>query len=341
MITVVGLGPGDAGSVPAAALAALAGVETIHCPPLDDAVAALLAPAATVPLGDVAHLPPDAVVAAPDPEALRVARAVPQAATVPDRPVLRQRAIGARVAHLAAVGLHLRAECPWDREQTAASIVPHTIEEAYEVADAIAGGDPAKQRDELGDLLFQAVFLSQLLEETGDGDLGDVAHGQTTKLISRHPHVYGDARAREASEVVDVWERRKREERADQGVFHDLPDGLPSLAFATKAQKRAAAVGFVFGGAADAIARLRDEVAELEADPGGAELGDVLFAAVAVAPHVGADPDLALRATTRTFRARVQAAADLAQRHGESFEALDPDRQLEWYARARREPGVP
>ena len=149
MITVVGLGPGDAGSVPAAALAALAGVETIHCPPLDDAVAALLAPAATVPLGDVAHLPPDAVVAAPDPEALRVARAVPHAATVPDRPVLRQRAIGARVAHLAAVGLHLRAECPWDREQTAASIVPHTIEEAYEVADAIAGGDPAKQRDEL------------------------------------------------------------------------------------------------------------------------------------------------------------------------------------------------
>lgn len=341
MITVVGLGPGDAGSVPAAALAALAGAERIHCPPLDDDVAALLPAGSVTPLADAAALPAGSLVAAPDPEAMRIARALPAAATVPDRAVLRNRAIGAQVARLAAVGLHLRAECPWDREQTAASIVPHTIEEAYEVADAVADGDAAKQRDELGDLLFQAVFLSQLLEETGDGDLGDVAEGQATKLISRHPHVYGDARAREASEVVDVWERRKREERAGQGVFHDLPDGLPSLAFATKAQKRAAAVGFVFGGAADAIARLRDEVAELEADPGAAELGDVLFAAVAVAPHVDADPDLALRATTRTFRARVQAAADLAARHGESFEALTPDEQLGWYARARREPGRP
>ncbi|MCB0882400.1 MAG: nucleoside triphosphate pyrophosphohydrolase [Thermoleophilia bacterium] len=292
-------------------------------------------PDRAAPWDDSADPPDGAAVALPDAAADALARHLPGAATVPDRATLRNRAIGARVAELAAVGWHLRTACPWDREQTAASIVPHTIEEAYEVADAVADGDPAKQRDELGDLLFQAVFLSQLLEERGEGDLGDVARGQVTKLISRHPHVYGDARAREAGQVVDLWERNKRAERADQGIFHDLPDGLPSVSLATKAQKRAAAVGFVFGGLPDAVDKLCEEVAELVAAPSADELGDVLFAAVAVARHLGSDPDLALRATTRRFRARVEAAAALASRHGERFEDLPPERQLEWYARAR------
>lgn len=335
MIVVVGLGPGDPDAVPAAALAALAPPARVFAPPLQEALLAVLAPVVPEPLGGLGDLPADAVVAAPDPEAHRIASALPGAATVPGREALRDRAIGAQVARLARVGLRLRRDCPWDREQDASTIVPHTIEEAFEVADAVASGDAAKQADEIGDLLFQAVFLAQLLEETGDADLGTVAGGQADKLVSRHPHVYGDAVARDAGRVLDLWERRKREERADQGIFHDLPAGLPALAYATKAQKRAAAVGFVFGTTEDALDQLREEVGELTADPCAEELGDVLFAAVAVARRIGADPELALRATARKFRGRVERAAELAARAGERFEELPPERQLEWYVRGR------
>lgn len=332
MITVVGLGPGAPGAVPAAALDALAGAPRLLAPPLDPALAALL-PAAPEPL-DLADLPADAVVAAPDAEAHRIARALPGAETIPGREELRARAIGAEVAALAQVGLRLRRECPWDREQTAATIVPHTIEEAFEVAEAVASGGDGLA-DELGDLLFQAVFLARLLEEEGGADLSDVARGQAAKLVRRHPHVYGDAAAASAAGVVDIWERRKREERKGQGIFHDLPAGLPALALATKAQKRAAAAGFDHPDAAAALAKLDEEAAELRADPGARELGDVLFAAVAVARAVGADPELALRASAQRFRGRVESAAALAAEAGADFEALAPQDQLRWYEAAR------
>ena len=335
MTLVVGLGPGDPDAVPAAALAAIAPPAHVFAPPLADALLAALVPVVPEPLTDPSGLPPDAVVVAPDAEAHALACALPAAGTVPSRASLRNRAIGAQVARLAEVGLRLRRDCPWDREQDASTIVPHTIEEAFEVADAVASGDPAKQADEIGDLLFQAVFLAQLLEESGDADLGSVASGQADKLISRHPHVYRDAVARDAGRVLDLWERRKREERADQGIFHDLPAGLPALAYATKAQKRAASVGFVFGSVDDALDQLREEVAELTADPVADELGDVLFAAVAVARWIGADPELALRATALRFRGRVERGAALAAEAGERFEELPPERQLEWYVRGR------
>ncbi len=335
MTLVVGLGPGDPQAVPAAALAAIAPPARVFAPPLDPGLLAVLAPVVPEALPPIDALPPGAVVAAPDPDAHDLARALPAARTLPDRESLRGRAIGARVARLAGVGLRLRRDCPWDREQDAASIVPHTIEEAFEVADAVASGDPARQADEIGDLLFQAVFLAQLLEETGDADLGTVADGQADKLIGRHPHVYGDAVARDAARVLDMWERRKREERAEQGIFHDLPAGLPALAYATKAQKRAAAVGFAFGRLEDALAQLREEVGELTADPVPEELGDVLFAAVTVGRFLGADPELALRGTAQRFRGRVERAAELAADAGERFEELDPERQLEWYVRGR------
>jgi len=334
VIRVVGLGPGDPDAVPAAALAALAGAPLVLAPPLEPALAAVL-PAPPAPLGPLDALPPDAVLVAPDPEAHRLARALPGAETVPARAALRDRAIGAQVAHLAAVGARLRRDCPWDREQDALSIVPHTIEEAFEVADAVAGGDVDAQADELGDLLFQSVFLCQLLEEQGPWDLGAVARAQAEKLIHRHPHVYGDARAEDAGRVVDQWERIKRADRAGQGVFHDLPPGLPALAYATKAQKRAAAVGFDFGGVPAALASLREEVQELHADPGAPELGDVLFAAVAVGRQLGEDPELALRAAAHRFRSRVERAAALAAEAGLRFEELAPDEQLAWYARGR------
>lgn len=334
MITVVGLGPGAPDAVPAAALASLGGSSVVLTPTLDLALAATL-PAPLAPLPPLEELPADAVVAAPDPEAHAIAAALPHARTVPDRGALRARAIGAQVARLAAVGQRLRRECPWDREQTAATIVPHTVEEAFEVAEAVAGGAPDRLADELGDLLFQSVFLAQLLEERGDWDLGRIAGGQADKLVSRHPHVYGDAVARDAARVVDLWERRKREERAGQGIFHDLPAGLPGLAYATKAQRRAAAVGFDFADEDSALAKLAEEVDELRADPAADELGDVLFACVAAARRLGVDPELAVRASAQRFRQRVERAAELAVEAGERFEGLHPEAQLAWYRRAK------
>lgn len=341
MITVVGLGPGDPDAVPAAALAALRDAPLVLVPALPADLSAALGVAAA-PLPALAAVPDGAVIAAPDPEAHQIARALPSAATLPARDALRARAIGAEVGRLAAVGRHLRRECPWDRQQTAATIVPHTIEEAFEVAEAVASGDPDRQADELGDLLFQSVFLAQLLEEPGGTDLARIARAQADKLVARHPHVYGDAVARDAAGVVDLWERRKREERAGQGIFHDLPAGLPALAYATKAQKRAAAVGFEFRRLEEAIDALEQEVAELRAAPGAHELGDVVFACVAVARRLGVDVELALRAAAQRFRSRVERAAALAAAAGESFEALGPDAQLAWYRRARAaEDGAP
>ena len=211
-VTIVGLGPGNPDAVPAAALAALVGTPALYGFGLDPSLASALAREITA-VDDLAQVPDGAVVVADDPTAHRLARQAPQARTVPDRVRLRNRAIGATVAELAQVGAHLRTECPWDREQTAASIVPHTIEEAFEVAEAVATGDVVRQADEIGDLLFQSVFLAQLLEETGDGDLGSIAADHARKLISRHPHVYGEQVAETAGGVRDLWERQKREGR--------------------------------------------------------------------------------------------------------------------------------
>jgi MazG family protein len=333
-VLIVGLGPGDPDAVPAAAIAAAVAARRLMAPPLEPSLVVRLGrrpdplPAGTDP-------PADAVVVAPDLDASRLARRWPQAATLPERPQLRDRAIGAAVARLARVGAHLRRECPWDREQTAATIVPHTIEEAFEVAEAVAAGDPERQADEVGDLLFQSVFLAQLLEEDGTWGLDEIADAHADKLISRHPHVYGAAVAETAGGVRDLWERRKREDRGG-GIFHELPAGLPALAYATKAQRRAAAVGFEFAGLAEAVDKLDEEVAELRADPDDSELGDVLFACVAVARAMGVDPELALRGAAQRFRARVERAAELASAGGERFEELEPPAQLEWYRRARR-----
>ncbi|MCW2963992.1 MAG: MazG family protein, partial [Actinomycetia bacterium] len=133
----------------------------------------------------------------------------------------------------------LRRECPWDREQTARTIVPHTVEEAYEVADAAIAGDDAKLLDEIGDLLFQAFFLSLLLQERGKGDLESAARGIHAKLVARHPHVFGDDVAQSAARVKDRWEELKREQEGREGIFHDVPEGLPGLLYARKTQQRA------------------------------------------------------------------------------------------------------
>ena len=230
----------------------------------------------------------------------------------------------------------LRRECPWDREQTERTIVPHTVEEAYEVADAALAGNDAKLLDELGDLLFQTYFHSLLLSERGEGDLEAVARNVTTKLIERHPHVFGDAEARTAERVREYWERLKVEQEARQGVFHDVPETLPALLLARKVQRRAAVVGFDYPDVAGAMADLEDELVEVraelpeetvgEGEPPrrvAEELGDLLFACVNVARKLNVDPELELRAAAERFRTRVEEAERLAAAAGEKWTTLD------------------
>src|ERR671922_2755590 len=140
----------------------------------------------------------------------------------------------------------LRRDCPWDREQTERTIVPHTVEEAYEVADAAHAGDDEKLLDELGDLLFQVYFLALLLEERGHGDLEQVARIVHDKLVRRHPHVFGDAEARTAGRVRERWDEIKRTQEEREGIFHHVPESLPALLYARKVQRRAAAIGFEY-----------------------------------------------------------------------------------------------
>ena len=158
----------------------------------------------------------------------------------------------------------LRRECPWDREQTERTIVPHTVEEAYEVADAAVAGDADALRGELGDLLFQVYFLALLLEERGEGDLESVARGIHEKLVRRHPHVFGDAEARTPGRVRERWEALKTEQEGREGIFHDVPGSLPALLRARKVQRRAAAVGYDWPDLRGPFAKVREELGELE-----------------------------------------------------------------------------
>jgi MazG family protein len=246
----------------------------------------------------------------------------------------------------------LRRECPWDREQTARTIVPHTVEEAYEVADAAFSDDRAKLRDELGDLLFQAFFLSLLLEEEGEGDLESVARGIHDKLVRRHPHVFGDAEVSSAGGVRVRWEEIKSEQEGREGIFHDVPRSLPALLLARKVQRRAAAVGFEYPDLESRFAHLTSELDELraeiertgvaapetEADPHAVEeIGDVLFLTVNLAMRLSVDPELALRQASGKFVSRVERASELAADEGESWTELSLDRQDAYYDRAKEE----
>jgi MazG family protein len=234
----------------------------------------------------------------------------------------------------------LRRDCPWDREQTARSIVPHTIEEAYEVADAALAGDDEKLLDELGDLLFQVFFLALLLEERDRGDLAAAARSIHQKLVRRHPHVFGDVEADTPGRVRENWDRIKREQEGREGVFHDVPEALPALLYARKLQQRAKAVGFEYADAEGAVADLDDELRELKADLDSPdrraeELGDVLFAAVNVARKLDVDPELELRRASQRFRRRVEVAEELARANGEDWSALPLEQQDQYFDLAK------
>jgi ATP diphosphatase len=207
--------------------------------------------------------------------------------------------------------------CPWDLEQNFETIAPYTLEEAYEVADAIARGDLTDLREELGDLLLQVVFHARMAQEQGAFDFGDVVQAITEKLLRRHPHVFGEAQGLSPDDVKLLWDRIKSEEKAGKqaaepaGALAGVPVGLPALTRALKLQQKAGKVGFDWNDPLAVLAKIREEADEIEHDlaagnraAAAVEVGDLLFAVVNLARHLDADPEAVLRATNAKFERR-------------------------------------
>src|SRR5579863_9491975 len=222
--------------------------------------------------------------------------------------------------------------CPWDLEQSFATIAPYTVEEAYEVADAIERNDLADLKDELGDLLLQVVFHARMAEEAGAFDFAAVAEAINDKMVRRHPHVFGDVVHKDVAEQTWAWEAIKAAERTAKGaggsLLDDVPVGLPALTRAVKLSKRAARVGFVWPSAAEVLAKLHEEVAELEAEIAAGdiakareELGDVLFVCANLARELDVDPEASLRTTNAKFVRRFKFIEAALAARGSSPEA--------------------
>jgi len=216
---------------------------------------------------------------------------------------------------------HPEQGCPWDKAQDFSTIAPYTLEEAYEVADAIAREDMSELREELGDLLFQVVFHAQMAREAGHFEFSDVVRAIVEKMVRRHPHVFGDVEVADADEQTRRWEAQKAQERAaksqqaTQSVLDGVAVALPALVRAEKLQKRAARVGFDWPDVQGPLAKVREEIAEVEAELASAapqevvsaEIGDLLFAVVNLARHAGVDAEAALRAGNLKFERRFRA----------------------------------
>jgi nucleoside triphosphate diphosphatase len=247
--------------------------------------------------------------------------------------------------------------CPWDREQTFRTIAPYTIEEAYEVADAVERGQPAKLREELGDLLFQVVFHARMAQEQGWFDFAAVAHGIREKLIRRHPHVFEDAAlAADVGQLSRVWEEQKARERAeaagegaaaDHSALADVPHALPALARAAKLGRRAARVGFDWEHPSQVRDKVLEEVREIDDELArgtsgsvaslAEELGDLLFAVANWGLHLKIDPEEALRAANAKFERRFRRMEALAAAQGTPLQALDAARWDALWRQAKRE----
>lgn len=243
------------------------------------------------------------------------------------------------LARLLAIMATLRdpqTGCPWDREQDFASIAPYTIEEAYEVAEAIARRDMAELREELGDLLLQVVFHARMAEEAGHFAFADVAGAIADKMERRHPHIFGDAEARTAGEVLANWEALKAAEKPRDSALSGVALALPALLRAEKLGKRAARVGFDWPDAAGTRAKIAEELGELDEantpEHREEELGDLLFVLAQHARKLGVDPEAALRAANAKFERRFR---HMEQAAGEQFAALSPAEMEAYWAAAK------
>jgi MazG family protein len=222
--------------------------------------------------------------------------------------------------------------CPWDREQTLQSLSGYLLEEAYEVVDAVGAGDGGRLREELGDLLLQIVFMARIARELGCFDADQVCGCISDKMIRRHPHVFGDREVADSSEVKRNWEDIKREERGEDGgssTLDGVPGSLPALLKAFRMTEKAAAVGFDWRQPYDVVAKLHEEVGELEAELAGAgspeharvrdEMGDILFVMANLARHLGVEPETALQQTNMKFKRRFEAMESEARSSGREF----------------------
>jgi tetrapyrrole methylase family protein/MazG family protein len=261
---------------------------------------------------------------------------------VPTGPVPSSRE-GRRLLDLVRVVARLRAPdgCPWDRAQTHRSLRRHLLDETYELLDAIEARDPVRLREELGDVLLQAVFHAQMAADGGEFDIDDVSEVTVEKLIRRHPHVFADVAADTPEQVYGNWERIKADEKGgDARIDAEIPPALPALLAAQKVQRRAAGRGFDWAEVAGAVDKVREELSELEEaarehegddregpakDALEEEVGDVLFAATALARKLGVDAETALRSTIRRFVERFEAMASAADREGVRLEDLSED----------------
>jgi nucleoside triphosphate diphosphatase len=236
--------------------------------------------------------------------------------------------------------------CPWDLEQTFETIAPYTIEEAYEVSDAISRGDIAGLRDELGDLLLQVVFHSRIAEEQQAFSFADVVEAISEKMIRRHPHVFGDRKLHTAAEQTLAWEQHKAAERDPDGSALDhVATALPALTRAMKVQQRAALVGFDWADAAAAVEKFSEECDELRSEiHGGAdatriedEVGDLLFTCVNVTRKLRLDPELALRKATRKFERRFRRIEALLAAHGRKLKEVPLDEMEDLWRQVKAE----
>ncbi|MEE9281975.1 MAG: nucleoside triphosphate pyrophosphohydrolase [Myxococcota bacterium] len=242
--------------------------------------------------------------------------------------------------------------CPWDLEQTFETIAPYTIEEAYEVEDAIRRGDWSALPGELGDLLLQVVYHAQLAEEEGQFDFADVVAAICDKLVERHPHVFGDAEIASAADQLAAWEGLKAEERAESAAregqvvstLDGVPVGLPALTRAAKLQDRARRAGFRWPGPGESLAKLEEEVRELReaavsSDPAQIldELGDVFFSCASAAAELGVDPETAVRAANAKFEARFRRLEATLLDRGEPLSSKTPDELIRLWRELKSE----
>ena len=267
-------------------------------------------------------------------------------------PPMRTPNVGERFVELLSVMVRLRAAggCPWDREQTRESLRPFLLEEAYEVLEALESGDRAAICEELGDLLFQVVFHTQIAEERGEFAMGELLAALVEKMVRRHPHVFGDRLVGTAAEALAQWEAIKRAEGTHdrRSALHGIPRRLPALLRAQRIQHRASRVGFDWATPTEALEKVREEAGEVDAvlRQGAAErvseeLGDLLFAVANVARLAGVDPEVALQGATERFRERFQVMEELADEDGRELRSLTLEEmeQLWMKVKSRERPG--